>query len=154
MKKPTENIIETLAEKKVLFLENSEGLYHGLDVFEELLIKHNIEYKCLFSVSEIHFDSIIAAIKECDAIVFQTTWTYDISRAITEHLVKSQDKKTVIECYISEPSWYYKPDAIHDVYICNPPRRSFKKDPVKEADWEFYKLSGSAYWNYENEFDK
>jgi hypothetical protein len=154
VKKATENIITTLKNKNVLFLENDNGLYHGLDQIEELLIKHKIEYKCLFEVSEIPFDKIVKEIQKCDVIVFQTQWVYKIAGQICEYMFSSKEKKIVIECYISDPTWFYKPKAVHDVYICKPPLRQWKDDEVNEDDWRFYKLSQKPYWDYKNNFNR
>lgn len=148
MKTPIENIVTTLTGKKVLFLENDNGLYNGLDQFEQILIDNNIEYKCLFDVQGQELSSIIKAIKECDAIVFQTTWVYEKSRMLRDYLFESVDKKIIIECFSRvDPTWFYKPDVVHDVYIA---QHMFFRDP----EWTFCKLTKKPYWDYKNKFDK
>jgi len=154
MKTAVQNLIKTLKGKKVLFLENDNGLYHGLDQIEEKFIENNISYKCLFDVSNKQFDEILEAIKQSDAIVFQTQWVYEISGKIKEYMFASTDKKIVIECYISDPTWYYKPNVVHDVYVCKPPLRAWKDDKVDDKDWSFFKLSDKPYWGYKNKFNK
>ncbi len=149
-----QNIVEVLQGKKVLFLENDCGLGNGLDQIEELFKEKGVNYKCLFELSTLSFEAILKAIKECDAIVFQTQWNREISGKLSEYFFASQDKKIIIECYISEPTWYYKPDAVHDVYIAHPPIRPFKSSKVDESKWKFFKLSEKPYWDYENNFDK
>lgn len=148
-KTAVENIIGTLKGKKVLFLENDNGLYHGLDEMEELFIEHKIDFKCLFEVNELPFEKILSEIKDCDAIVFQTQWVYEVSKKIRDFMYESTDKKIVIECYLgNDPTWYYKPDAVHDVFICKPP--TFKA----WDEWKFFKLSKKPYWDYKNKFNK
>lgn len=148
MKTPIENIVTTLTGKKVLFLENDNGLYNGLDQFEQILIDNNIEYKCLFDVQGQELSSIIKAIKECDAIVFQTSWIYEKSRMLRDYLFESVDKKIIIECFRGvDPTWFYKPDVVHDVYIAQHPI-------FKDSEWKFCKLSEEPYWDYKNKFDK
>lgn len=154
LKSAIENLVDTLKGKKVLFLENDNGLYHGLDQIEEVLKKNKIKYKCLFEVGDIPFDTIVKEIKKADAIIFQTQWVYKIAGEISDYMFNSQDKKIVIECYISEPTWFYQPKAVHDVYICKPPHRFFQSEEIDPAKWKFYKLSKKPYWDYKNNFDK
>ena len=154
IKHPKENLADLLKGKKVLFLENDNGLYHGLDQLEEFIIANKIKYKVLFEVDEIPMENIIKEIKKCDVLIFQTQWVYKVSQEISKYMFASKDKKIVIECYLSDPTWYYKPKAVHDVYICRPPIRYSKTDPVMEGEWKFYKLSQKPYWDYKNKFDK
>ena len=150
---PRKNIAKLLKGKKVLFLENDNGLYNGLNEFEQVLKDNKIEYKCLFDLSEQPFDTVIDAIKEYDAIVFQTQWVYDVSKKLKEYMFASTDKKIVIECVIDEPTWYYKPKSAHDVYFVKCPMYDFEAEAGDEF-WEFKKLSNKPYWDYKNKFDK
>jgi len=150
-KNPQQNIANVLKGKKVLFLENDNGLYNGLEAFEAILKQNKIKYKCLFEVSEMPLEKIIKAIGSFDAIIFQTQWVYPVSKKLYEYMAALQEKKIVIECFINEPTWYYKPDVVHDVYI-------YAYQDLQEL-WEgnghkFYKLSETAYWDYINKFDK
>lgn len=145
---PIDNIISTLKNKKILFLENDLGLYNGLEKIENILIENNIEYTCIFDVESIDMKDILNKIKECDAIIFQTSWVYEKSKLLREYLFNSKDKKIIIECFRGvDPTWYYKPDVVHDVYITQPPIFS-------DSKWIFYKLSDDPYWEYKNKFDK
>jgi hypothetical protein len=150
-KTPRQNIVNVLRGKKVLFIENDNGLYHGLDAFEAILKANKIKYKCLFEVDKMPIDKIIKNILTHDAIVFQTRWVEAVSHKLRDYMFGLQEKKIVIECFIHEPSWYYKPDVVHDVYI-------HLFDELDNDDGNsghrFYKLSETAYWEYINEFDK
>jgi hypothetical protein len=149
MKTAVQNVINTLKGKKVLFLEGDNGLYHGLDRIEKILIEEGIEYKALFEVRSLPMTDIVAHINEYDAIIFQTQWVYEVSQEIKRFAFGMKDKKIFIECYISEPTWYYKPKVVHDVYIF--------KGPLKwqsDEDIRFYKLSQKAYWDYKNKFNR
>lgn len=154
IKHPKENFVDLLKGKKVLFLENDNGLYHGLDQLEELIIANKIKHKVLFEVGDMPLENIIAAIKKCDVLIFQTQWVYKVSKEISAYMFASKDKKIVIECYLGDPTWYYKPKAVHDVYICKPPARYDKDDVVNEDHWKFFKLSQKPYWEYKNKFNK
>ncbi len=150
---PSENVLKTLRGKKVLFLENDHDLANGLDEFERVLKGGGIEYKVLFGLSELPLNEITEAINECDAIVFQTQWVYDIAKKLFEYVKALPTKKIVIECYINEPTWYYKSQhgSKHDVYIYTCQVHWGEADKETER---FYKLTNTAYWDYKNGFDK
>lgn len=148
MKTVTKNLLDTLKDQRVLFLENDTGLYNGLDTLENILIENKIKYNCLFDLTSVSKEYILRQIEMFDVIVFQTTWTYEISNELYEFLKTSKDPKIIIEHYIGDPSWYYKPDVIHDVFICK------MNEDYDEEDWSFYKLSDEPYWDYKNKFDK
>lgn len=153
IKSPTENIINTLKGKKVLFLENDGRLDNGLDEFERILKSAGIQYCVLFELSEIPLDTITKAIDSHDAIVFQTQWVRKISTTLFDYVNGLRDKKVVIECYIHEPTWYYKKQhgSKHDVYIYTCLTDYGKAN--KESE-EFYKLTNKPYWDYANRFDR
>lgn len=151
IKTPEQNVIKTLTGKKVLFLENDNSLGNGLNEFENILKRGNIQYKILFSLSEMEVEDIIKEILSHDAIIFQTQWVYPISRKLSEYMFSLKEKKIVIECYISEPTWYYKPKAVHDVYIYHVMTLWGEAEKDTEA---FYKLSEKPYWDYKNKFNK
>lgn len=151
MKTSQENILSVLKDKSILFIENDMGLYNGLDKVEELLIENKIKYNCLFDVSSLPLEYVKKQIEWSNVIIFQTTWTYEVSKQIHDFIASiKNDNKIIIEHYVNEPSWYYKPDVAHDVYICRTPLRDL--DDID--DWEFYLLSEEPYWDYENKFDK
>jgi hypothetical protein len=153
MNTPEENVVKTLTGKKVLFLENDNVLQNGLDEFERILKTANIDYMVLFDLSNTPLETIITAINECDVIVFQTTWTYEISNKLFDYVSSLPDKKVVIEVYINEPTWYYASQhgTHHDVYIytCMTSYGEVFKDSEK-----FFKLTDEPYWDYVNQFDE
>jgi len=152
MKKATENIVVTLTGKKVLFLENGTGLEECSNEFKKLLDARRIENKILEDIAEIDFNIVLDEINKADAIAFETQWVYDISKKLFDFMLKSKDKKIVIECYVNEPTWSRKPKSVHDVFI-------FTCDPVSielggGTPYEFYKLSNKGYWDYKNGFNR
>ena len=149
MKTPTQNIVNTLTGKRVLFLENDNGLYNGLDKFESILKTNDIECKALFEVSELPMNVIVEHINEYDVIVFQTTWQTEYSKKLSDYIFALKTPKIIIEVPISDPTWYYKPkDIAHELYFYKPPFEWYI-----EAE-TFIKLSDKAYWDYENKFDQ
>lgn len=153
MNSPEQNIAETFKDKKVLFLENDCVLENGLDEFERILRRTGIEYRVMFDLSEQPLVDITNAISECDVIVFMTQWVYDISKTLFKYVSELEHKKSIVEVYISEPTWYYASQhgTHHDVYIysCNVHWGEADKDTEK-----FYKLTEEPYWDYKNNFDK
>lgn len=146
---PTENVINTLKGKRVLFLENSNTLDNGVDEFERILKGASIEYTVLFGLSETPFQKITEAINSHDAIVFQTTWVYEIANKLFQYVKSLPENKIVIECYINEPTWYYdnQHGSKHDVYI-------YSCDESNKQTETFYKLTNKPYWDYENGFNQ
>lgn len=153
IKSPSENVIDTLKGKKVLFLENDSELNNGLDEFERILKGADIEYTVLFELSELPLQTITEAINSYDAIVFQTQWVYDIAKKLFEYVKALPEKKIVIECYINEPTWYYKSQhgSKHDVFIYSCQVHWGEADKETET---FYKLTNKAYWDYKNGFNR
>lgn len=152
MKTAIENIVKTLIGKKVLFLENGTGLEECSEEFQKLLNANSIENKVLEDIAEMDFKIVLDEITKADAIAFETQWVYEISKKLHDYLLKSKDKKAVIECYVNEPTWSRKPKSVHDVFI-------FTCDPVSielggGTPYEFYKLSNKGFWDYKNKFDK
>jgi len=148
---PTQNIFKTLNGKRVIFLENSNGLYHGLDVFENILKERGIKYKILLNLSQLPIDRVLKDINNTDVIVFQTQWVYPISNKLFEYISSLKKKKIIVEVPVgNHPTWDYKPKGIiHDVYWY---RYLDEGDDRKKEG--FYKLSRKPYWNYKNQFDK
>lgn len=153
IKSPTQNVIDTLQGKKVLFLENDNELANGLDEFERILKGAEIEYTALFELSELPLQTITEAINSHDVIVFQTQWVYYIAKKLFECVKALPQKKIVVECYINEPTWYYKRQhgSKHDVYIYSCQVHWGEAD--KETE-KFYKLTNKAYWDYKNGFNR
>lgn len=151
MKTPEENVIETFKGKRVLFLENDNTLQDGLDELENIFKRGEIEYRVLFAVSAIPVEEIISEINSHDAIVFMTQWHSTVSKKIADYMFSIKEKKIVCQAYIHEPTWYYKPETIHDVYIYSCLVHWGKPDKEHET---FYKLTEKAYWDYKNNFDK
>lgn len=152
MNTPAQNIEKTLKGKKILFLENDNVLANGLDEFERILQNAGIDYTVMFSLSETPIEEILKAINECDVIVFQTQWVYEISKKLFEYVSKLPDKKIVVEVYLREPSWYYASQhgTHHDVYIYT--CLTSYGEAWKETE-KFFKLTEKPYWDYENKFD-
>lgn len=151
IKTPQQNIIETLSDKKMLFIERDDDLYHGLEKIKSLLDKNKIENTCLFNASEKNIPQIVDQIMKHDGIIFRTNWNNELVDKLRDFMYTLRDKKIIIESYISEPRYYYKPkDLIHDFYICQPPLGTWEDN----EEWKFLKLSANAYWDYKNKFDK
>jgi hypothetical protein len=127
--------------RNVLFLENDNGLHNAVGNLEIWLMENKIKYNALYSVGDLSLEYIKGQIDYADIIAFETTWTYEISRKIEEYLTKSKDKKIIVECYISEPSWWRKPKGVvHDMY-------ALASNEEDMDDWEFKKLRlNKALW--------
>jgi len=154
IKTPEQNIADTFKGKRILFLENGNELddYGGQSEFGEILKRNNIECTFLFDLSEKYtIEQIVEQIMTHDAICFMTQWVYEVSHKLRDFMFELKEPKDVIEIYISEPSWYYKPKGVpHNVFIY-----TCGMDwgvPDKETE-KFYKLSDTAYWDYKNGFD-
>jgi hypothetical protein len=150
---PTQNVINTLTGKSVLFLENDSSLENGLNEFERILKSSNINYKALFDLSELPIKTITDAIDSYDVIVFQTQWVYDISKKLFEYVKSLPEKKVIVEVYIYEPTWHYKKQhkSKHDVYIYS--CEVMFGEAMKDTE-EFYKLTNKPYWEYKNKFNR
>lgn len=149
MKTAEENIIDTLKGKKILFLENDTELPdNGPMELKELLNRNKIKSKELLDIDQLPLTKIQKAIDKTDVIIYQTQWVYEIASTLKKYILSLTTPKIIIECYISEPTFYYQLDGIpHSMYI-------FKKDYENGRGAKFYKLSDEPYWNYENKFDK
>lgn len=132
-------LLKVLFNKNVLFLENDNSLTDAVGNFEIWLRHNKIQYNGLFSINDLAkleggFEYIKQQIDWYDVIAFQTTWTYEVSRVIEKYLRALKNKKIIIECYIYEPSWFYKPKGIrHDMY-------ALASNDEKMDEWEFKKL--------------
>jgi len=136
------DMLKLFAGKRILFLENSNSLHVGVGNFEIWLRENKMEFNALFDVGSLSMDYIKGQIEYFDVIAFQTTWTYEVSRNISEFLKKSKDKKIIVEsCIGKDPTWFYKPKGVvHDMYMLQP----FSEDM---DDWEFKKLRlNKATW--------
>jgi hypothetical protein len=151
-KTPKENLLDVVRGKRVLILENDGGLDNGMEYVERLLEDNNTDLHVIYDLSDIFkndgADYILKRIHESDIIIFMSQWVSDVSLELKKYAFGMQVKKTFIECYICDPTWYYQPPVVHDVYVLKPQRDDYF------TDWYFYKLSDKAFWDYENEFDK
>lgn len=145
---PRENIINTLRDKKVLFLENDILLSYGVDQFEKILKSADIECTVLCDLSNVPMEDIVKAINEHDTIVFMTQWVYEISKKLFDYIKGLTEKKTIVEVYLSEPTWFLDKQhgSCHDLYI-------YKFLKIFPEDESFYKISDTPYWEYKNKFD-
>lgn len=152
MKTAKENLLNIVKEKKILFLEGDNGLYNGLDDLERFFKANKIKYKCIFNIQDVKLAKVIKAILATDIVIFQTTWTYQITRDLHKFVSDLKDKKVIIEHYIHEPSWFRKPDVVHDVYVLKT-MEQFEEDHGRV--WEFYKLHNTkGIWELKNKFDR
>jgi len=156
MKTPAQNFLSVVSGKNVLFLENDSGLYDDLANIEIFLKLNKVKYTVLCDIGDIQFEDITKAIELADVIIFQTQWVMNISMEIRDYMFTLKAKKIVIEAYINDPTWYYKPRSIHDVYILMPNSTLFmgqyEDDPT--IYWKFYKLRPKKpFWTYKNNFD-
>jgi hypothetical protein len=141
-----ENIAKTFKGKKLLFLENDNVLENGLETLLRLLDEKGIQYPFMFEIEDVPLPNILQAIKDHDGIIFMTQWVYETSRKLRDYMFTSKEKKDIIEVYIAEPTWYYKPKVVHDVYIFHGIESIFDDGPDKGLT--FYKLRPKkAYWD-------
>lgn len=157
MKTATENLLGVVKDKAILFLENDEDLSIDLEHVETFLKENKVDYKTLNGLPKLDFEVIAEAIKAADVIIFQSTWTTVIVSKLKDFITGLKDTKQVIEVYMDNPHWYYKPDTLHDVYILR--THSYLWDPMYEDDplgyWQFHKLhSKIPIWKFKNKFDK
>ena len=61
IKTPSENIIKSLKNKRMLFLENGNCLENGVEEFERILKGAKIEYTILFNLNKVQLDEIVKA---------------------------------------------------------------------------------------------
>lgn len=156
MKNAEKNIISVVKNKQILFLENDNSLHDSVDVFHWKLKKNGFKPTVFFEVGDAHWEDITNTIDAHDVIIFQTTWTYEISLKIKKHIESLTTPKIIIEVYINKPTWFKKPDTIHDVYIYKADHKGTWFDPKKGIYSEyFHKLDTNiAYWDFKNNFDK
>lgn len=132
-------LLKLFKGRDVLFLENSISLHDAVGNAERWMIENKIKYNSIFSIGDLGkleggVDYIMERIRESDIIVFETTWTYEISHILHEKIAAMKDKKTVVQVYIHEPTWWYKPKGVkHDVYV-------FSSCDEDMDTWELHKL--------------
>lgn len=133
-------MLKTFANKRVLFLENDFTMHNSIGNFWLWCREHKIEHNCLYNIAKLPLEYTLEQIEWFDVIAFQTQWVYEISKQLETALTKSKDKKIIVECYISEPSWYRKPNVVHDVFVLD--SHYYDMDT-----WKFNKLRlKKAYW--------
>lgn len=146
METAQQNLLSVLKGKNILFLERSDELPTYLQTIQDFLVDNGVENDILADVSNVSFEAIAASINKADVIIFQTQWDNEVVRKLYPYAKTMTAKKIFIECYISQPHWYFKPKVIHDVYII--------KIGMYDDLWKFYKLSSKPYWGYKNNFNK
>ena len=127
---------------EILFLENSSSLDSCAENLRRILIDLKIPHNCLYNISDLPWEYIKEQIYTHNVLAFQTTGTYEITRTITKHLFEVKEKKKIIECYISEPKFIFKPEGIpHDVWILNSACDTM-------TDWKYCKQlrEDKGYW--------
>lgn len=118
---------------EILFLENGNCLDSCAENLKRILINEKISHNCLYDISDLPWDYIKNQIDWHNVIAFQTTGTYEITHTIRDYLFQIKEKKTIIQCYIGEPMFYYQPEGlIHDIWVL----QSWNDDM---NDWEYCK---------------
>ena len=134
-------LLKEFSRKRVLFLEDDYTLHSSVGNFWRWCVHNKVEHNTLFRIGELPSEYVMEQVLWFDVICFQTTWTYDVSRKLKGLISQMRERKTVLECYIHEPTWFYKPKGVvHDVFVlaCN------EEDM---DDWELDKLRISkAIW--------
>lgn len=157
MKTASENLLGVIKGKSILFLENQADLSIDLEHIETFLKLNQLEYKALNDLPKLDFEVITEAIRASEVIIFQTTWTKEIVSRLHKFLLELKEPKHIIEVYIDKPHWFYKPDAVHEVYIMRTNSQEFmsmyENDPT--PNWQFFKLHSTIpIWKFKNKFDK
>lgn len=112
------SLLKQFKGQRLLFLENDFTLNHAVGNFFKWCIENKIEYNVLFNLKHLPIDYIIEQVGWFDVIVFETQWVDDNAKELQSKISSLKDKKTVLECYIHEPTWFYKPKGIkHDVFV-------------------------------------
>lgn len=136
----TKGILDLCKGKEILFIENDFGLYNSVGNFELFCIENKLQYHTILDLERIPLESIMEQIKMHDIIVWESTYGSDISSKLQDLMhSKAIHSKKLIECYISDPHWYYLPEGInHDLHILS----SYGgEDGLGGMDeWEFYQL--------------
>lgn len=137
-----ENILnyinQNFKDKKFLFIENDWGLYRELKILEDVLIDNKIRYHTMFNLSKIPIEAILEVISMADVIVWQSTYTTEISQSLLK-LIDNYPEKIFIECPINEPLLYYKNDVVPDFYVLD----IYEND---DSYWRLNKLSDKPIW--------
>ena len=127
---------------RIIFLENAPCLDECVDYMRSWLIEMKIKHDCLYNIEKLPFDYLADMLDMADTIIFQTTGSMQIVGQIEEYLLKSKDKKKIINCYINEPIMFFQPDGvIHDIWVIN----SHSEDMT---EWDSCKKlrKGKGYW--------
>lgn len=110
-------MLKVFSGRRVLFLENDYTMHDSVGNFWLWCRENKIEHNCLYNVGKLPVDYILEQLDWFDVIAFQTQWVSEKSHLLKEAISKLKDKKIVVECYISQPTWFYKPKVVHDVYV-------------------------------------
>ena len=111
-------MLKQFSGKRILFLENDFTMHNSIGNFWLWCRENKIEYNCLYNVRKLPIEYTLEQIEWFDTIAFQSQWVYEETFKLKEAISKMKDKRTVVECYISDPTWFYKPKGIvHDVFV-------------------------------------
>ena len=111
-------LLKEFSGRRILFLENDFTMHNSIGNFWLWCKENKIEYNCLYNVRKLPIEYTLEQVDWFNVIAFQSQWVYEESFKLKEAIAGMKDKKTVVECYISEPTWYYKPkNVVHDVFV-------------------------------------
>ena len=135
------DFIKLIENKRVLFLENGNSyLTDDLNDIKKELVYNKIETCILCYLKKIPLEVICEYIKEYDVIMFQTTWTSEISQALLQSIDLFKKPKIVVDVYLSKEKSYYNPSKIHTWVNL---QTSYDRYLPKESDWKFEILNPS-----------
>lgn len=136
-----QKLSKLLSGKRILFLENDYGLYHGLDWIEEWLIDNKVQYNCLYNLQELPLGYITEMLGWYDALIFQSQFVYSKSRDLRDYIIKSRDKKLIIEAAGYKPHFEEKPRGIiHDVYTIRVQSDDARGEEMDVESWKIKRL--------------
>lgn len=134
-------LLSICQKQRVLFLENDFTLNHAVGNFFKWCIDNKIEYNALFNLQKLSTDYVLEQVQWFDVIAFQTQWVDDNARELKTKIASMKESKKIIECYIHEPTWFYKPNGVvHDVFVLDCYKKAIE-------DWKLKKLRlNKAIW--------
>jgi hypothetical protein len=129
-------LLKLFKNKSIVFLENGTSLDDlGINL-SSFLKDNNIKFDCIFEVEKLGLQEVLKRCRSVELIIFHTTWVYPVSKQLKEAFMSIKNKefkKSFVELYVHEPTFYSKPKTIHDMYILN----SYDADL---KNWDFYRL--------------
>lgn len=129
------DLISLIKDKRVLFLENGNSyLTDDLNDVKKELISNKIEICILCHLKQIPLEVICEYIKEYDVIMFQTTWTSEISQDLLKAIDLFREPKIVVDVYLHKEKMFWNPSKIHTwINLMTSYDRYFEK----ESEWIF-----------------